>query len=514
MPTRDLVLGLDSSTTACKAVIWDLHGRPLCSGSSPISVWMPHPGWHEQPASDWWSAAVSAIRQSAASIDLARLAGLAIAHQRESFVPLDEGGRPLTNAILWMDERARSNLPALRAQLGEQAFHQSTGKPLSVNLAVGKIAWLRENQPDIFARTAIYADTLAYLHFRLTGHFSTGWGSADPLGLFDMPHHRWHVGVLHALDLREDQLPRLLAPAENAGRLCASAARETGLPEGLPILVGLGDGQAGSLGLGITGAGQASLSLGTSVVGGYFSPSYLNGRAFRTTTGGVPGTYLLETTLLGGTYTLKWLFETLLKLPSQDQIQTYAQYDQAAAQLPPGSEGLLLVPYWNSVLNPYWDAGASGIVAGWRGIHGPAHLYRAVLEGIAFEVRLHLEGIETALAAPVQQLVAAGGGARSSLWLQILADITGKPVYRSTTREAAALGAGILAATGCGLYPNVAQAANAMSQTLDQPFLPDEQCSQLYTRLYDEVYRQLYPALQNPLNHLADILDHYATFHD
>jgi sugar (pentulose or hexulose) kinase len=168
---------------------------------------------------------------------------------------------------------------------------------------------------------------------------------------------------------------------------------------------------------------------------------------------------------------------------------------------------LMLVPYWNSAMNPYWDAAASGIVVGWRGIHTRAHLYRAILEGIAFEQRLHTEGVETALGQSVESYVAMGGGAKSERWLQIVADVTGKSVYRAMTTEAAALGAGILAATGAGLFPDVRAAAEAMTRIAPDPLLPDDARHEVYSRLYAEVYQHLFPALQPYLKRLTALAE-------
>ncbi|MFN2109688.1 MAG: FGGY-family carbohydrate kinase, partial [Anaerolineae bacterium] len=304
------------------------------------------------------------------------------------------------------------------------------------------------------------------------------------------------------------------------GAVTPGAAALTGLPEGLPVVAGVGDGQAGGLGVGITQPGQAYLNLGTSVVSGTHANVYVTDRAFRTMVSAIPGNYSLETVLLGGAYTVSWFVEKIAgdqlsaisdqhsattQLPND--LTTETLYDEAIVDIPPGAEGLLLVPYWNSAMNPYWDAAASGIVVGWRGIHTRAHLYRAILEGIAFEQRLHTEGVEAALGYSVESYVAMGGGAKSDRWLQIIADVTGKPVYRATVTDAAALGAGILAATGAGLFPDVRAAAEAMTRIAPEPFLPDETRHEVYSRLYVDVYQHLFPTLQPYLKRLTALAE-------
>ncbi len=498
-----LVIGLDCSTSACKAVVWDCHGNAIAKGACSLSLITPQPTWHEQSAESWWTATVQALRQAVSQVDSKWLRALCIAHQRETFVPVDEQGQPLTNGILWMDERARDLLPGLERSFGQQDFHRQTGKRLSVNLTIAKIAWLKEHQPDVFARTFKYLDVHSFLVHRLTGLYRTGWGCADPTGMFDMQRNCWAETVLSQVGIRPDQLPEVYPPGTIVGTVVPSAAEACGLPAGLPVVAGIGDGQASGVGVNITCPGDAYLSLGTSVISGTWSDQYVVDSAFRTMTGGIPGTYLLETVLLGGGYTVSWFMEKMAGQPGQDGAPLQDYYDRAASAVPPGSAGLMVVPYWNSVLGPYWDPAASGIVVGWRGIHQLPHLYRAILEGIAFEQRLYMLGVEKALGQFVKRYIAIGGGAQSDVWCQIIADVTNKPVFRATTSEATALGAGILAATAAGCYADVRQAAQAMTHILPQPFEPDSSRHDFYNRLFEEVYRPLFPALQLYLDRLA-----------
>lgn len=506
---RDLVIGLDSSTTACKAVVWDLTGNVIAIGRASQPMLRPQVSWHEQPAESWWESAVQALREAVSQIDSSRLATLAISTQRETFVPVGEDAAPLRNALLWMDERARPILPQIDQTYGKQRIHQETGKPLSANLTLGKLVWLREYEPAVFARIWQVQDVHAYLAGKLTGRFVTAWGCADPTGLFDMRNNTWDTALIESIGLRVEQFPVCVPSGSLVGTVTPHAAEQTGLPAGLPLFAGLGDGQAAGLGVHVTQPGDAYLSLGTSVVSGTFTQEYLTDPAFRTMYSGVPGAYIYETVLLGGTYTISWFIERFYQQNADASAENppEAVMDEAAATIPPGAQGLMLVPYWNSAMNPYWDAGASGVVVGWRGIHGLPHLYRAILEGIAFEQRLHTSGVEAALQRPIQRFIAVGGGARSDLWCQIIADVAGRLVYRADAPEASALGAGILAAWGAGLFPDVHHAANAMTRIAPQPFTPNPELHSYYTRLYNEVYCHLFPSLQTYIDRLTELTE-------
>lgn len=508
MPSRDLVIGVDSSTTACKAIVVDTRGNVVASGRASLPMLKPRSTWHEQPADSWWEAACQALHEAIAQVDSDRLAALCIAAQRETFVVTDEDGHPLANALLWMDERSRGLLAEIDHQYGRERIHQETGKPLSANLSLGKLYWLRKERPDLFAKSSRILDVHSFLAQHLTGRFATSWGCADPMGLFDMRESRWDEPLILAIGLRVDQFPEALPVGSLVGLVRPEAARQTGLPSGLPLIAGLGDGQAAGLGARAVSKGEAYLNLGTAVVSGTSSERYLVDPAFRTMTGGISGSCVLETVLLGGTYTISWFLDNFAGTGEAELASRGAPeeiWEAAAAKIPPGAAGLMLVPYWNSAMNPYWDASASGIMVGWRGIHGRAHFYRAILEGMAFEQRLHTEGVEAALEYSLHRFVAVGGGARSTLWCQIIADITGKPVFRAATSEATALGAAILAAAGVGLHPDVLAAAQVMASIDSHPFEPDSDRQTFYERLYQDVYRHLFPTLRKHLDTLADL---------
>jgi sugar (pentulose or hexulose) kinase len=492
-----LVIGIDSSTTACKAIAWDKHGRAVAEGRASYALLQPEPSWHEQNAEDWWAGACKALRACISQIDARQLQAIAITHQRETFVPVDSEGRPLRHAILWSDERSRVQVGELEARFGRDELHRLTGKPPSMTQSLPKVLWLLEHEPETVLRAHKIVDVQAFLVQRLTGHFRTSLASADPMALVDLVNRRWAADLIQALGLRVDQFADLADPGAILGHVTLSALRATGLPEGLPVVAAAGDGHCAGLGANATVPGRAYLNLGTAVVSGVISADYPCDRAFRTLIAPVPGYYFAEHVLRGGVFTIGWFVERFasdlrnswLPLSPEEMLEA------AAAKLPPGAGGLMLVPYWNNVMNPYWDPAASGIVIGWTGAHGREHLYRAILEGIAYEQRLVGDAMMAAVSQPFTEYVTMGGGSRSKLWCQIVADVTGVPVLRSTSTEATCLGAGILAATAAGWYADARTAAAAMTATADR-FTPQPATQARYDQLYREVYQPLFPTVQ------------------
>src|SRR3954463_5413095 len=456
------VIGVDASTTAAKAVAWNREGSAIADGRAEFALALPRPGWHEQDAEDWWRATVTAVRRVLESVDASAIEAICVTHQRETFACLDEHGRAVRPAIVWMDVRAARQ----GETRGPEEIHRLTGKPPDTTPALYKLLWLREHEPETLARTRWVVDVHAFLVHRLTGFWRTTTACADPLGLIDMQRGDWSDDLLARVGLSREQVPALVAPGEVIGEVSPAAAEQLGPAAGLPVVGGAGDGQAAGLGANATQPGHAYINLGTAVVAGTMTERYAWHRAFRTLTGAVPGTYLLETLLQGGTYTVNWFLERIAVLDAPRLglgLRDVDVLETAAARLGPGAEGLLLVPYLASAQTPYWDPAARGILFGLAGHHGRQHIFRAIMEGIAFEQRLAFEEMEPRLDQPIEVLLTTGGGSRSALWRQIVADVTGKTVVACREAETTSLGAGMHAAAAAGWHGSLLAAAEAMS---------------------------------------------------
>ncbi len=498
-----LVLGIDCSTTASKVVAWDLEGLSVAEGRATFALDNPAADAWEQDAEAWWSATLVALAECVHALGsrASEVRALCVTHQRETFVLTDADSKPLHPALVWMDARGIEQVEIARTKLGADRLREISGKPACITPSLYKLMSLFARRPDLASARPRVLDVHAFLCWRLTGRLATSLASADPLGLVDMKQRAWSPELCGLVGLEPSQLPELVEPGTLLGSLDASVAVSLGLAAGLPVIAGAGDGQAAGLGAGISAAGgRAYLNLGTAIVSGVPSREYRTSDAFRTLYAAAPGTYFLETDLKGGTFTLNWLAERVLG--ASDPGQKLAELEREAEALPAGAEGLLIVPYWNGVMNPYWDDSARGIVVGLTGRHGPAHIHRAVLEGIAFEQRLHTSGVEAATGNPITEMVVMGGGAKSTLWCQLLSDILQKPVVRARTTEATALGAGILATLGAGLHADLDTAVTRMT-AMGERFTPGRDAER-YALLYS-IYTQLYPALRPTLAALASL---------
>jgi len=489
-----LVVGIDSSTTATKAIAWDQAGNKIAAGTSPIKLFSPEPGYYEQDPEDWWISMAGALRELTHQVDAKRIKALSIANQRETFACLDNQGKPVRPAIIWLDERCKSIVSTFASLIGEDHIHQVTGKPTDYAPVVYRLAWMQKNEKDLYSKVSKFCDVHTWLVHKLTGHYKTSWASADPLGILDLEKKEWAPDILSRLDLRPGNLPEIYCPGTVLGYITRASAEATGLAEGTKVVAGGGDGQAAGLGVNALRPDHAYLNLGTAVVSGTYSNEYRVDKSFRTMASCDGAGYYCETSLRSGTFLIDWFIQNVLKINPSGNEQIYLQLEEEARQIEPGCEGLMVLPYWNAVMNPYWDPEARGCMTGLSSGHHRGHIYRAILEGIAMEQALATQAVEKATGKNTEEYAVIGGGAKSDLWCQIIADTSGKRIIRMASDEASSLGAGIIAAIAEGWYRSFEEAANKMVHP-DRAINPVARNTDRY-REQLEKYRRIYPALR------------------
>ncbi len=475
------MVGIDSSTQSVKVIAWDRNGRSVAEGRAPVAMSSPQPHWMEQDPEDWWSSLCRALEGLWSTVDPARVAAVAIANQRETLGLLGADGQATRPAITWLDERARDTLETLDRDLGATSLHRITGRPLDLTPALCRMVWLRDHEPEVYARTNSFVDVGSYLNLHLSGHLRSSWASCDPLGTFDIHTRAWSKPILEYLKLTPEHFSLPQQPGSLLGNISQEAARATGFLEGTPIMAGGGDGQCAALATGCTAPGQAYVNLGTALVFGVWSPEARLSLHWRTLLSGSGSGYLLETVQRTGAYLITWFVNTFLD--GQATPETFAALEREAARLPIGSDGLLTVPYWSGCMNPHWDPDARGVLLGLGSGHGRGHIYRSILEGLSIETAgavgaLRQNGVS------LERITAIGGGSSSPLWTQMLADALGQELWLCDTQEASALGAGMPAAVGAGWFKDALEAAQAMGAT-SHPVSPDLSHRAQYAQLLE-----------------------------
>ena len=497
---KDLVVGIDSSTQSAKAIAWTKSGKLVAEGRSPIEFHNPRLYWFEQNSRDWWDSCQVALQQLTSQVKPERIAGISISNQRETVAFVNHDGEDVRPAIIWLDERSRKQVDELASRIGADVIHDITGRPVDITPVLYRLVWLKENEPQAFEKTEYFADVQAYLVYKLTGQWNTGWFSADPMGYFDIRKKEYSPTLLNYLGLPPTRFPQPFAPGTQIGSVTKQAARLTGLLPETAIFAGGGDGQCAALGTNCITSDQAYINLGTAVVSGVWSPQCLNKKAWRTEISPTGEGYILETCLRSVAFLINWFVDQFLPGNSSEK-DFFKKLEQQAQDIPIGSDGLITLPYWSGVMNPHWNPNGRGCFIGLSGGHTPAHLYRSILEGMCLDQAQATSGVEKEAGLRVKRFIAIGGGASSPLWTRMLADSTGKDVAISDTVEASALGAATIAAYGVGWFESFNEAAAAMSGKT-KLVKPDPKTRQTWDELL-EIYGRLFPDNEKTFNALV-----------
>ena len=506
-----IVIGLDVGTSGSKALAVDETGRVVATALVEYPLLSPKPNWAEQAPADWKRAALQALSELAHAPDIEKdeVKGIGLTGQMHGSVFLDGDGKVLRNAILWCDQRTAKQCDDITSKVGAERLIEMVSNPALTGFTAPKILWLRDNEPEVYERVRKVLLPKDYVRLELTGEFATDVADASGTLLFDVKNRSWHQELMALLDVPAEFMPPAYEGPEVTGTLSTEAAAATGLPAGIPVVAGGGDQAAGGVGCGIVRPGVISSTVGTSGVVFAFADKVSTDPKGRVHTfcHAVPGKWHVMGVVLSAGGSLRWFRDALCQAEQAVAAETGADpYDYicaAAGAVPPGAEGLLFLPYLTGERTPHKDPFAKGAFVGLSLRHTRAHMARAVLEGVAYALRdsfeiLHEMGVST------EQVRASGGGARSTVWRQIQADVNKAPLVLINIDEGPAYGAALLASVGTGMYGSVEEACDATIRVVDT-CEPDAARAAAYDPWFAE-YQAAYQALAPGFRRAAGLL--------
>ena len=483
------LLGIDLGTSSVKSVLMDETGNLKAIGQKEYDFDIPHEGWAEQAPDDWWKATVLSIKDALENscVNPKEIAGIGFSGQMHGLVPLDSNHCPVRKAIIWCDQRSKEQVDEINEKVGKKNLGSIAHSPIATGFQTASLLWMKENEPDLYAKISKVVLPKDYIRFKLTGEIATDITDAASTLALDCNTGKWSLKILDILGLSHEIYPAIFRSDELAGKITKEAALKTGLAEGTSVVYGGADQVMQALGNGIIEPGIVSMTIGTG--GQVLTPlrssvydSELRSHTFNFI---LPDTWYFMGAALSSGLSLKWLRSMA------DSDQTYADIDRKVEKVPVGSEGLVYLPYLSGERTPHMDAEARGMFFGLTLNHNCHHLMRSVMEGVVFSLRECLEILSNDMHQECKRIVASGGGSKSSVWLQMQADICNKEIYTSRMTEQAGVGAAIVAGIGVGLYKNYEEAFEKVVRWNDIPIVPIKKNVLIYDQ-YFEIYKQLY----------------------
>ncbi len=504
-----MYLGIDVGTQGSRAIAIDESGTILESGSGQHQLVTPNPGWTEQDPEEWWRAVKLAVGELGGKIDLRAVRGIGLTGQMHGSVFLDDQDQVIRPALLWNDQRTAVQTAAMQDIAGDLLMEIALS-PAITGFQAPKILWLRDNEPENYARIESVLLPKDFVRLRMSDQRATDAADASGVLLLDVARRRWSQRLLDAFEIPAHWLPEVFEGPRDTGGLSAAAAAELGLPEGTPIAAGGGDNSAAAIGTGIVREGIVSASIGTSGVVFAHADRPVADPAGRihTMCHSVPDAFHYMGVILSAGMSLRWLRDLLLDPATGASFggsgDPYDLLTAAAADAPPGAEGLVFLPYLAGERTPHLDPDARGALVGVSLRHGVGHVARAVIEGVTFALADCLHLISD-LGVRADRVIATGGGARSDLWVQTMADVFGLPVERTASEEGPAFGAAILGSVAGGGHCDVQSAVDACVGYSDL-VEPDPARVERY-REYYAVFRPLYrDHLREPTHQLSALV--------
>ena len=481
-----LYIGIDLGTSASKFLLVDEVGRVLNTVTKEYPLSFPRPGWSEQDPAHWWQACLAGVPELLAGFDAKQVAGIGVGGQMHGLVALDAAGNVLRPAILWNDGRTAAQVDYLNETVGNDKLSAWTGNIAFAGFTAPKLLWMRQNEPDLFARIAKILLPKDYLVYRLTGVHATDYSDASGTLLLDVAHKRWSSEMLDLCGVTEAQMPTLFDSWQPVGTLTAAAATALGLPTDVVVCAGAGDNAAAAIGTGTVGEGRCNISLGTS------GTVFISSEQFRVDPHNAlhafahaDGGFHLMGCMLSAASCNKWWMEDIL------HDGDYAAAQEAIVPEKLGRSHVFYLPYLMGERSPINDTNARAVFLGMTMDTTRADMTQAMLEGVAFALRDSVE-VARSLGLDISRSTLCGGGSRSPLWRTILANVLGIPLDLPATEQGPGYGAALLALVAGGRYRNVAEVSRAMLH-IQATVQPDPELTALYDARYAE-FKQIYPA--------------------
>ena len=503
------LIGIDIGTSGTKTVLFDELGTVICDALVEYPMYQPHNGWAEQQPGDWWQAVVDTLKQvtTKSGIDTAQIRGIGLSGQMHGLVMLDEKDQVIRPAIIWCDQRTAKECVEITEKIGAARLIEITANPALTGFTASKILWVRNNEPENYARCRKILLPKDYIRLMLTGEYATEVSDASGMQLLDIGGRCWSEEVLKKLEIDKSLLAPVYESPEVSGQISASAADLTGLKTGTPVVGGAGDNAAAAVGTGVVSDGQAFTTIGSSgVVYAHTSKMHIDpaGRV-HTFCCAVPGCWHVMGVTQGAGLSLKWFRDTMcqseMETASQMGVSPYYLMDREAEKVPIGANRLLFLPYLMGERTPHLDPDCRGAFFGLSAMHQKRDMIRAVLEGVSYSLRDCFE-IISAMDTPIDVMRACGGGS-GPLWRQMLADVYNCDVSTIKSKEGPALGVALLAGAGTGVYKNVEEACSIAVLTKDAAS-PDAGRHKDYESYY-QLYRSIYPSLKEHYKTLASL---------
>lgn len=489
-----MILGIDIGTSACKAAVFDYDGNVIAKVAKGYKVYYPQEKYAEQDPNEWYCAVCDAIKELSENIDISQVCAVGIDGQGWSCIPVDVDGNVLCNTPIWFDFRADKQCEFIKREIGEDKIFSICKNPVQPCYTTPKVMWIRDNYPDIYAKTHMFLQSNSYIAYRLTGVFSQDKSQGYGHFFYDIENSCYDEGLAAEMGIDINKFPPIYESYDVVGTVSEKANKETGLSIGIPVVAGGLDAACGTLGVGVIKPGQTQEQGGQAGGMSICVDTPVADKRLILGNHVVPGVWLLQGGTVAGGAAMEWFANNFGKSFGDDKV--FAAIDNEAEKIEAASEGLVFLPYLNGERSPVWNPRAKGVYYGLTFSKTKAHFARATMEGAAYALRHNLETAKSC-GAYIDKMYSMGGSANSSVWMQIKADVTQKHMVVPDSDNASTLGAAILAGVGSGIYASFEDAVSKLI-SIKKEYIPNEENKEKYDRAYQK-YINIYECLKGEM---------------